>query len=312
MRNKILQTHCHCLTFPVIFVVISGLPQTVYANDPDSHPTVVLLSMAQQNENAGWPPGEERITDELQLSNLNVISTPINAPIQNHNQDACNSLKAAAAAQNAAGAFLLYRTSDQRAKLCLYVNKTALRSESSKEYEISVSTNGDEADIIAFKAAEFFRAMLDNSRSATGAPWIQMSSPESIDGTLPVPIHGTPLSRRKKSALVFAISGVASLALGSVFHWRRNIHEDAANVAYDKMTAFYNTGSYRNATTQKDLFLDESSNAKMFNAGAITGYVLGGALLSASVGILLFGKESLSPEDSSQVSLRGTNITWSF
>ena len=153
------------IVFAVFLVRTATVSAQVNDESPgkifDEQPTVVLVSMADKGDNVYWSDGEARITDELHLSDLDVISVESGTFAGSSQQDALRELKNAAESQNATSAILIYRTGSENVHLSLYAKEPADNSETYKEYDIPLSSTGDETDIAAFKAAELIHAMID-------------------------------------------------------------------------------------------------------------------------------------------------------
>ena len=309
-----MKTQGHFFIISIPLATFFGLAGTAHAQTSDSQPIVVLASMAQQPEAVYWQSGEERIEEELRLSNITVVSTESTTFAGSPDQHAHEALKLAAENQDSAGAIMVYKAGRRNVHIALYVAETVDGPETFREYDISLSPSGVGTDIAAFKVAEVIQVMFDEIE---GADETEERSPSRLlsdrkISTVSSPEKRPPLSPKQKRAIVFAASSVAVLALGGVFHWRRNVHGQGAEDLYDRVQRAYTVGNYREAGRLNSRYSDETKAAKAFNTGAIVGYSLGSALLVVCAGSLLYKEKRQDPNASVSLSLRGTNLIWEF
>ena len=319
MNNDAINTDCHFFFQMILVALIFGLTQSANAQSIDKQPTVVLLSLSAQGSDVFWPEGEDRITDELRLSDMHVITSESGAFEDVPQSVVQEALKTAADNENASAAIVAYKTGSQNAHLFLYVRRTADNSDIYREYDIPLSDSQDETDIAAFKVAELVQAMVDDmSDDMSDGPQsdsaLQNPPPESTESSsVPQPKTRKPLSKKAKRALVFAISGAATVGLGAVFHVNRNERRDEANSFSEDSSDDYIAGRYRDAEESGRDYESKKDTARALNVATVASYAIGGALLVAAFGTLLAPKEDKVTENASRAfHMRGTNIVWEF
>ena len=314
--NTLFSTRCHALCRHLISLIvvarILGFTEVTLAQSGDEQPTVVLLSMSEQGTDVFWPTGELRIADELRLSDMTVISTESASFADLPESDVRERLKKAAESEDGLAAIVTYKTSSENAHLFLYLKRAADSSELFREYDIPLSDSQEETDIAAFKVAELVQAMVDDMDEEPQPDLTSQSQPALIS-TAPPPQQREPLSPRAKLSLAFAISGVAMVGLGAVFHWQRNDHEGKAS---DAGTAMWHETEMRRlpeAISLEDTYNTESKKARAFNVATVTSYAIGGSLLVAMIGTLISMEKAEETNTASRAfHVQGTHFVWEF
>ena len=258
-----------------------------FAQHTDTRSGIVLVSMIEQNSAIFWYAGEQRIKDELQMSDLNIISIP-GSPYAS--LDMQGELKRAAESQQTDIAILIYKTDFQNARLMVYAKRSVIDAQLFSEYDFTHIGTEDATDIVALKTAEIVYDAMN-------------ASAETVPDDLPIPAK-QPMAPKLKLALGLAIAGVVALGVGGGFTGVYATHKNNLgkwNYDYDHR---------RNKTNTER---PDAVKARVGEVGLVVGYSLGGILLTASaIAMRSHRKEKLENTVPIAFSIRGTNVIWEF
>lgn len=303
MRKKslIFRSCSFAQLFVIIFFI--GFTNAVAAQSSEVRSTIVFVSMAKQSGLFFWPEGEERIEDELRLSNLDVTMVDTAATAESDEFAELNlhaELKSAAKSDSVMASILIYKKDRHNFHLLLYTKNRYDGSYMYKEYAFLLSSaqEEEEADIAAFKVAEVIQLLLTRD---TPPPLI---SPQKK--------NRPPLSTRLRAVLTFAITGAVTVGLGGLFHWRKTVYEKKATDISNEMRRDENVGYYVEVAEQSPDFEQNDNKEKRYRAAMIVSYSVGSALIAAASVVFFFKKDKLVPTPSTMLSLRGSHIVWEF
>ncbi|MBN2524756.1 MAG: hypothetical protein JXR76_00085 [Deltaproteobacteria bacterium] len=251
--------------------------------------------MMKQNSALYWYDGEQRINDELQMSNLRLISV-VGSPYASLNMR--DELKHAADTQNADISILIYKTDFQNASLMVYANGAGNGAHMYSQYDFVIVATEDATEIVALKTAEVVQETLN------GLGDMEPSHP-------PAPRRSLMVSRLK-IAMGLGILGMVALGVGGVFHGitYHHINEmDAAKIRYKDAIN-------RASPSANDAIVDYAISQKLAEqnkVGLVIGYSIGGALIAASTALFLSQRVKMQENNSPRaLFIRGASVAWEF
>ena len=220
--------------------------------------------MMEQRSALYWSRGEQRITSELKMSDVNVISYA-GTPFAAMNME--DELKRAAESQRADFAFFLYKTGLQNVRLMIYATPSTDDAQEYTTYDFQLDTTEESENIVALKAAEAVLAVMKIETRESAPP----SNPDQ-----------TPAPSSVKLAIALAIAGAISVGVGIGFHYQKMIHEQDATDYSNQMNATYADRYPPEYDALRSQYSESMDATKTARARAVAGYVIGGALLSVS------------------------------
>ena len=249
-----------CLLFAILFCICGrGVSATLY-----DRPTLVIVSMKENHHDKYWPAGEERIRDELRISNINVLVVPTTTGEETDFQE---ELRAVAEEKSAAASLLVYNSGSGSAHLIVYLVRGEDGAPQFTEHRFDWTPTHEEIDIAALKAAD-----------AVQAYFLSKSS------NPPPPAASTKKVRFRRTSIALAVSGIASLGIAGVLQWRMSVHETRANHFGSDYTeeSTYSSSYNPELTTLKNKLNDEKKLARIYQIGVISAYALGGTLIAVA------------------------------
>lgn len=290
----------------LLFAVLNSFANLASAETVSSGPTIVVVSMANNQRNMFWERGEARIREELRLAGFKVVVAP--AIVENES-DFKNELKEIAIAHDATASLLVYTAEGNFANLLLYMTYPSDDTEVYKTYRYQISSTEEEVDVAALKAADAVqsavvgRKLADILGSNTDKEKLSVSSSRDK----------TPMRPEVRNLAIFASTGAAALALGGVMNWQFLEHKRVAENYKKDTEKRIDDGDFNGAGESDRLARTEGSKANAYLIGASVSYAVGGILAITGAALYLSKRgETRLPQRRVSIVPRPTGFVMEF
>jgi hypothetical protein len=265
--------------------------------------TVVLLSLQKTDPAEAWPAVENRIQDELDISDISLLVLPGDHP---DNTGTEKWFLKTADTYNANAVLMVKKTSGRHAQLIMLTSDTATGSKKLKKIPISIdiySTDEAAGELVALKSTEAVRVELMFSPEHG-----DIGSESGRDDTSPPVV----VISRDMLTKVGLATGVVTIAVGGALDGLAYYHANEANKIADWSTKKdrWITGYDRSY----EAYVHHKQLSKKLRIGMITTYAVGGALTATCAIILISDKLNRRSKKHSKSAVvpTGSGVMFSF